>query len=179
MEAPRFVEKMVAVAFLVNEKAGAIGLATVEKRELVGLGGSTTLRARLKDRAIRWPALSLEARIRHVAELAELGSRDSRVSTIIFGWLGEQSSALWKLAADRVGQGLVVRQMLSRVQGKRLAIISVSRYEVPASTASLVTRQRLKVVDQLIAWYRAQRPGLWALLVREIRRAVENRDYSG
>ncbi len=94
---------------------------------------------------------------------------------LVYAWLARDTSSPWQTVVSKTMAGLAARDLLEAVEETRLKVFSVTRYEMPESTASLRERYAPGPVRQMLADCEQYRPEVWKLLVRQIKAAIQDR----
>ncbi len=167
------VMNMLAAAFLWAEESGAVRLEIRQKKVLFGLAKSTTL---FVDpvRPIDFPKNSFEAEIAPVASrLAEKNLNE--VSSVIYAWMGADSSSPWSEVVKMVQWGLAKRGLLEVIEEKKLKIFTVSHFEIPLATVQLANSLRPDGIQAMFLRCQQTRPELWKMLNKHIKGSVDSR----
>jgi hypothetical protein len=174
VSAAQLGQAILASAFLACEQTGAIRLETRQKKAMMGLRKIINLYATPKD-GVEWPAYSLESKIGTIAGQLQAGKGDNEVSNVIYTWLGEDSGSPWQSAIELVKSGMADRGLLDRLQEKKLKVFSVTRYQLPDKTASLVQEIPIAPLQRLLEDCEKMRPEIWKMLVKQINSAIKAR----
>jgi hypothetical protein len=175
VSAAQLGQAMLMAAFLGMEQAGAIRPEVREKKALLGLRSVPVLYAELPDAPIAWPAPSLESEIARLVPITKSWKAQNRVSNLVYGVLGEDSSAPWQSLCDLIKGYLAQRDLLTKVTERKLKVFTVTHYELPDSTAALILRHPAEPVQALLQACETLRPQLWKLLVGEFKLAIAQR----
>jgi hypothetical protein len=170
-------EAMLCAAFLGSEAGGSIRLEVRQKKAMLGLRKVNGLFADPVS-AIMWPSPSIEAEITSRANQRPSGGESPEVSTIIYDWLGVNSSSPWQMVVEMVKAGLAGRGLLEAIEEKRLKIFTTTRYELPQSTAAMAATRSVAHIEQMFELGERGRPEVWKLLKKQIKSAISSRTES-
>ncbi len=175
VSATQLGQAMFAAAFLAADQAGSIQLQVRQKKVLLGLGKADALFADPGDPAVVWPKQSLESRLRELAEQWQRSGSRHEVANVLYSLLGQDSASPCQEAVDMVKAGLAARELLRKVEERKLKIFVLSHYELPESTSAMLLGQPVEPVQQLLAECKGSHPQIWKLLMAGINKAIKMR----
>lgn len=169
-------QALLAIALLANHQAHAIRLEPRPKKGLLGLSSTDSLFADPGEQDVTWPAGSLEAKIRPIAErLAADGTHE--VQQIIAS-LVPRSAEPWATIAGLVVEGLHARGLVEDAAIGDPDFFDKSRSVLPDATKKLAADQKPGPVEQLLSDCERDQPELWQRLIEQIKQAVEQQNDS-
>jgi hypothetical protein len=168
-------QAIMAVAILASEQAGAIRLEVRQKKALLGLRTVNGLYVVPTDFAAAWPAYSLESMVRPLAEQLQADKESNEVTNILYSWLREDTASPWQSSIELLKEGMAARGILTKVEEKKLMVLKVTHYEIPASTTALVSQFSVEPYRQLLEMCENGRPEVWKLLDKQIKEAIRSR----
>jgi hypothetical protein len=74
-----------------------------------------------------------------------------------------------------VKSGLAERGLLDRIEEKRLKVLTVTKYNLPESTAELASKYPSAPIKQMLDNYERRRKEIWDLLEKQIKSAIKAR----
>ena len=165
---------VLAAAFLLAEKAGAIRLEVRQKKALLGLAKVTTIYAEPLAQP-EFPPHSLEDQVCKLADQFKMRKGENEVSKIVYAWMRQDVIAPWQGAAERIQAGMGERQLLDVIHEKKLKIFTTTRYELPETTRALAASLPAEPVHQLLNDCQTNRPEVWNLMVKQIKQGIDQR----
>ncbi|MCB0213131.1 MAG: hypothetical protein KDJ52_27565 [Anaerolineae bacterium] len=168
--AAKLGRKMLAAAFLTIEAHQGLRLVEDQKKLLFGLFKPTTLYAELGPETPSFPTPSLETFI-----LRRVSQGREEVSTILYDWLGQDTSQPWVTAADLVKDNLVQRGLVNEVKEKRLKIFTIKNYILPPKTTGLLSHYPTEPLQSLLTTTEKDRLEIWQRLIKHIDSAISRR----
>ncbi len=133
-------QAVLVAAFLTLEQQGTLRLETRQKKVLLGLATSKALYADSVGPAAAWPQDTLEAALPVLAYQLALNKNKNDVETIVFAWLGQDSSFPYEAVFYRIQCGLAARGLLDSRQETHLKIFKAR--SIPARMAPASWRRR-------------------------------------
>lgn len=168
-------QAILSAAFLANEKIGAFNLETYQKKALFGLRKVTGLLVRPGKSSADWPSGSIEAEFLSLALGRHMSGASADVTDLIYIWLRQDSHDPWKTVFEILQSVMADRGLLNRHQEKKLKIFTATHYSLPAETASLAGRAMIEPIQQVISTCERERPEIWDLLTKHIKKAISGR----
>jgi hypothetical protein len=168
-------QAILSAAILASEQVGTIGLEVRSKKAMLGLRTVAELLAQPTAGANPWPPGSLEHQLQPLAKRLRSDSNAPELHSVLYAWLEEDSASPWQTVLDRVSQGLASRNLLTAVEEKQLKVFTVTRYQLPESTAALASHQALEPIQKLKESCTQERPEIWKLLEKAIKTAIKAR----
>jgi hypothetical protein len=166
-------QAILAVAFLANDRAGAIRLDPRPATKLFGLSSSDSLFADPLEEEVNWPSSTLESHIRSIAGRLH-DKQQNEISTII-AEIVPTSPEPWTAITGLVIQGLGERGLLDAVPVVDSEEPTIKQWVLSESTRKQAAEQDISPIEQLLAQAEQDRPEVWNRLVDQIKDSVQQR----
>jgi hypothetical protein len=166
---------ILTAALMAMEAAGELQLEVEEYKRLIGKGRRIKLMPRTERSTFPHP--SLESKFQ--AAIAQLAASEdvANVKDLVYTWLEHDDDNPWKKVLDTIPAYLADRDLLERVEEKKLKVFTVVNYELLEETRKLAQEAPIAEVQSLLAGG-TDRSDLWKQLQKEINQAVGARDSS-
>lgn len=174
---PPFALAAISAAFLALEQSGSVRLEDGRKKATLGLREVDTVDVIPNGSGVDWPAGSYEARIMEIA-IRGISNKTPNVRDIVFHLLEEDSHVVWDWAVRIGHRGLGQRGLLDATVEKGFLKSGLTKYSMPASTAAMLTPDRVAAVQALLNEAQRQRPELMKVMHKEIKSAFGARQES-
>jgi hypothetical protein len=171
-------QTVLAAALIANEQVGVVRLEVREKKALFGLRKVNALYVEPGTAGSSWPANSIEAQIRPLAEATKPG-KPKEVKDVVVDLLRQDTSNPWHSTAVLVKEGMGARDLLESAQRKTMKIFSVAYWKLPEDSKLVEqTESDVAAVKAMLADYQQSQPEKWKLLVSQIESAIAFRTES-
>jgi hypothetical protein len=168
----QLAQAALAAAFLTLEQQGTLRLDVRKKKVLFGLASSKGLYADSHGPAADWPPQTLESTLPGLAYQLGMDKNKNELDTIIYVWLGQDSSSPFEDVFTRIKEGLAARGLLETHQETHLKIFKSTVFTCPESTRQLAAAQSLQPVQQLLDNCQQTRPEVWKMLNDSIKHGI-------
>ena len=165
-------QAVLVAAFLTLEQQGTLRLEPRQKKVLLGLATSKALYADSVGPAAAWPQDTLEAALPVWAYRLAMSKNKNEVETIVYAWLGQDSSTPYEAVFDRIKCGLAARGLLDSRQETHLKIFKSTIYTLPDGTRQLAAAQPVQPVQQLMDACQRSRPEVWKMLNDSVKKGI-------
>ncbi len=161
----RLGEAILVAALSANAEARAIRLEARPRKGLLNLRSSNSLFVEPSEGLTIWPAESLEAKVRTVAE--ELRSRGrNHIANVVYHIVAGNYLEPWQQIARRVEKGLEARGLLQRASTSE-----VDHRDFEPSIISTARRQAMNLRALLLEHERDD-PETWRLLIAGVKNGM-------
>jgi hypothetical protein len=171
---PPLAQNMLAAAFLALEQAGNVSLEQGKKKATLGLREVDTVLVTPTEQPSNWPPGSFEARIITSARARQASSRNN-VKDITFDALEEDAGLVWNWALRLAHNGLAQRGLLNAEVKKGLLSSGLAQYSLSPATSAALAETDPAEVRQLLGSCEKDRPKLFQLLNKEIKKGFDSR----
>jgi hypothetical protein len=165
---------MLAAAFLALEKAGDLRLVQGKKKATLGLREVDTVLVIPGGQSFRWPEGSFEAKISASSRNLQASSRNN-VKDLVHNVLGENASLVWDWALRLAHNGMAKRGALEAEIKKGLLSSGLAQYNPTPQSNDALGQANLAEIKQLLQSCETNRPELFQLLNKEIKKGFDSR----
>ena len=163
-----------AAAFVADDCAAGTRLELRTKKAMLGLRSVQALYAEPAPSAPAWPQYSLEAALQPLARRLQAQKGQHEVANIMYARFEEDDNDPYATAINMIRGGLANRGLLQKTAEKKLKILTVYNFSLPAETANLAAA-RLAEVQGLLAGYRSQHADDWSQLLAQVDHGIKRR----